>query len=706
MSFAPLYDEGTGRVSAWKATGDAAYVVSQNITGKFREAFESYDPSNGNWVEDKATGDYVHVDGNALASSYLVISKSPYNAGTSTVIAAKGMTISMPIEAAVGLSMSQRTLGQEFSIELVDNNPFFSPIPDLEIASITQATTVLTVTTVLSHNLSVGKSIGIWNCSNTLANYPALVVATVVSPTQFTCTAGPGGTIPSQTITNPAGVKGFVFFRERLGRANNGISQIFENSTVTNASFYTRSEAGDAYPSGTVAGNHAVTVGTTASVALATAPYTYAWSPTTEFRLLCQADRVQWYDAPVDSITQPTNRLLRTQVVPDPSAEYSLRIRATNNKSLTIIDAKVVSVAKSGSTTGTFTTATPHGLATGDTINYYGSSDNVAANFPSLVVATAVTVTGPTTFTAVIGSGTTGTAYGGYIAKVQAGNLMSALGAVAQTAINATLSTLSDGVRQLVLTGNGNWGGISIGDGVEVVGVTNNTNGTSLGVDGTWKVANIATTALTLVPYPGNVPPADFVLTNSGGAVVKRTEMRISYFRIFDFERERVELISRPAADLSGAVPVVLQGGTVTTVAAVTTVSTVSAVTAITGAGTPAVPATPYFVNSLATTNGALILTGTSGLAAFWATNTGAGAAYVKLYNKATAPTVGTDVPEMIIPVPAAAGGVPGVASLPMGFNAFRFALGLGIAITGGAADSDTTAVTAGQVKVKLSRTV
>jgi hypothetical protein len=129
-------------------------------------------------------------------------------------------------------------------------------------------------------------------------------------------------------------------------------------------------------------------------------------------------------------------------------------------------------------------------------------------------------------------------------------------------------------------------------------------------------------------------------------------------------------------------------------------------VSAVTGAGTPAVPATPYFVNSAATTNGALILTGTSGLQAFWATNTGAAAAYVKLYNKATAPTVGTDVPEMIIPVPAAVGGVPGVAQLPIGFNGFRFALGLGIAITGGAADADTTAVAAGQVKVKLSRTV
>ena len=129
--------------------------------------------------------------------------------------------------------------------------------------------------------------------------------------------------------------------------------------------------------------------------------------------------------------------------------------------------------------------------------------------------------------------------------------------------------------------------------------------------------------------------------------------------------------------------------------------------TATVTAGTvnPVVPATPYFLNSAATTNGALILTGTSGLQSFYATNEGATVAYVKLYNKATAPTVGTDVPEMTFPVPAAASGVPGFFNPNIGFSGFRFPLGLGIAITGAAVHTDTTAVAAGQVKVKLSRT-
>ncbi len=144
-----------------------------------------------------------------------------------------------------------------------------------------------------------------------------------------------------------------------------------------------------------------------------------------------------------------------------------------------------------------------------------------------------------------------------------------------------------------------------------------------------------------------------------------------------------------PAAQVSATQPV---SGTVT--------ATVTA-----GTVNPVVPATPYILNSAASTNEALILTGTSGLQAFYATNTGATPAFVKLYNKATAPT-SADVPAMILPVPAAVSGVPGICTLPIGFSGFRFALGLGIRITGAVADNDTTAVAAGQVKVMLSRTV
>jgi len=244
-----------------------------------------------------------------------------------------------------------------------------------------------------------------------------------------------------------------------------------------------------------------------------------------------------------------------------------------------------------------------------------------------------------------------------------------------------------------------------IGDLVNLA-ARHDTAGVDLLLDGSYRVRNIATTTLEVEPVGTAPTGANIALTNCGGAVIKRTDLRIHYMRVFAFDRNRVELVPRGTNDLASAAPVQMQGGTLGTVSTVSTVTTVTTVAAVTAAGTPTAAATPYFVNSAASTNGALILTGSSGLTAFYASNTGAGAAYVKLYNKATAPTVGTDVPEMVIPIPAAVSGVPGTYALPMGFNSFRFALGLGIAITGAAADNDTTAVAAGQVKVKLSRTV
>lgn len=103
------------------------------------------------------------------------------------------------------------------------------------------------------------------------------------------------------------------------------------------------------------------------------------------------------------------------------------------------------------------------------------------------------------------------------------------------------------------------------------------------------------------------------------------------------------------------------------------------------------------YINSAATTNGQRVKQSAATLGALHAFNAGAGVAFVKLYDKAAAPTVGTDTPVLVFAVPA--GG--NVIFDPS--EKFRFVNGMGLAITGAAADSDTTAVAANQVKVALS---
>ncbi|CAB4164642.1 hypothetical protein UFOVP826_62 [uncultured Caudovirales phage] len=179
------------------------------------------------------------------------------------------------------------------------------------------------------------------------------------------------------------------------------------------------------------------------------------------------------------------------------------------------------------------------------------------------------------------------------------------------------------------------------------------------------------------------------------------TTWTIGFARVEDYIPTQVDIVGTKQQSSASTLPV---SGAVTVSGTATVSGTVTA-TVTAGTVNPVVPATPYILNSAASTNEALILTGTSGLQAFYATNTGATVAFVKLYNKATAP-ISSDIPAMILSVPAAVSGVPGVCTLPIGFSGFRFALGLGIRITGAVADNDTTAVAAGQVKVMLSRTI
>jgi len=214
-------------------------------------------------------------------------------------------------------------------------------------------------------------------------------------------------------------------------------------------------------------------------------------------------------------------------------------------------------------------------------------------------------------------------------------------------------------------------------------------NNSTNGVDGNWGVIQAARS---------NANTAETTTGNLSASPAYLWEVSVNPYKWF-----RVRCTARTSGTQTWTIVPGSYATEVTPVVQATGTQGVSGT--VTATVQPPAPATPYFLNSAATTNGALILTGTSGLQNLWVTNEGAAPAYVKLYNKATAPVVGTDVPEMIIPVPAAVSGVPGVANPNIGYSGFRFALGLGIAITGNAIHTDTTAVAAGQVKVKLSRT-
>ena len=69
--------------------------------------------------------------------------------------------------------------------------------------------------------------------------------------------------------------------------------------------------------------------------------------------------------------------------------------------------------------------------------------------------------------------------------------------------------------------------------------------------------------------------------------------------------------------------------------------------------------------------------------------------AYLKLYNKASAPTVGSDTPVQVFGIPPATG-----FNVPLGPNGAKFTTGIALAIVQGIADSDNTSTAANQVNL------
>lgn len=100
----------------------------------------------------------------------------------------------------------------------------------------------------------------------------------------------------------------------------------------------------------------------------------------------------------------------------------------------------------------------------------------------------------------------------------------------------------------------------------------------------------------------------------------------------------------------------------------------------------------PVSVISAATDNAQALSTGNvkGRVVLLQATNSGAGWAYLKIYDLNRTPNPATDVPKLRIGLPPGSGTIA----------PFEFSLsqGLAIVISGGSADTDTTAVALGQV--------
>lgn len=117
-----------------------------------------------------------------------------------------------------------------------------------------------------------------------------------------------------------------------------------------------------------------------------------------------------------------------------------------------------------------------------------------------------------------------------------------------------------------------------------------------------------------------------------------------------------------------------------------------------TGAAT-AGGATPVSTVSAASTNATSLKASAGQVYSVTASNINAAIAYLKFYNKASAPTVGTDTPVYVFPIPGNAAGAGVTHSFPCGLE---FTTGIAWALTTGATVASTGAVAASEVIVSV----
>lgn len=530
-------------------------VLDGNAIHKFRDGFalgiidsNTWDTS---WVNQGIGA--VTFGGNSSGASYLRINLDPTKADTEFRLTSKAF-YKFPLRIGFGLSLSQRIVGQECAVELVgcDSDGIvdeISAVSSIPISgTITIATNVATINTATAHGLRGGDRVIIsGNAENRLDVGP--VVVTVVNATQFTvpCTLANG--------TYTAG--GNIVWADPLAYAYNGVSLLCENTTATNASFVERRN-GSSFRSI----NSIIT--TTAATQTNTAPYTDAFNSAGDFELLAGIEDVSYVTRTSDGIATAVGTGRYSQGIPDEGKFYKLRLRFKQLSNFAHIQANISTAAKTGTTTATFVTDVPHGLVTGQYVTAYGMKDQT--NFPNLSTAVAVTVVDATTFTAVCGTATTTSTTGGVVCPWDGSVTMPG-------AINLSIQSIQRTSNILTVTMNSTASGLLPGEYCYLGGM----DGSGAAYNGVYKVLR-----MTGSTYELESVGSDFGSISCGGAVVKLTDVRLSYIRSMDYTRHIVELSNgRGAIDLSRAVPVQGNLGTVTTVTGVTTVTTVTGLTNI-----------------------------------------------------------------------------------------------------------------------------
>lgn len=645
-----------------------------------------------------APGDFVTNTRSSNGQQFTEVSIDPLSDRDTQTVIEYQVPFNYPCTMEISASMSQRTKGDYAVIEITDKDTSYvdAPIEYSIVASYTnKAGTVVTsgqngTTLTLVLDSAFDGYLGSWvDCYGFLDNkfnYTNLAVATISADKRaLTFTTSDEATIPSFTA-NPASVVGAKLKRQaKLLGAANAVGMRFTGTSSTNAAYFARFGRGSIKEVGTLTGSRLATCSSTSVTYTSGNTGQIEIKPTSKFKINVDPEAVEFEDKAIDATNATFSpRNIFTEVKPFGDLDYYVRFRAVSPKSISKPIAKIVSATKTGTTTATIVTDVPHNLNTASYVQVYGIKDQT--NFGGYF-NTVASVINSTTFTIVMGTSATATSYGG--AVILCNGQVTQQGLIPQV----VQSVARDSIGLVTLVGSGTWAGFGgVGEYVNIYGLRADLTGVDLGFDGVYKVHNASGTTLTLEPVKdlyGNlvlkglgqpVTPTGGVVTttNCGGVVILRTTLRIHDFLLATYSQSVTKIWGQGSNRVDAAIPVI--NGTGNTLNVATTESTL------------VTPSTAS-LTTLATTNIVSAKTTAGTVYNINFTNTSASIVYLKLYNKASAPVLASDVPIVVISIAANS-----FYTAELGRAGLRFSAGIAYAITGAIGFTDTTAIAAGSL--------
>ena len=541
---------------------DTESVVTSAVGSIFRDGFALATMSlwdvDGNFNTPANKQDnFYDFRGNAAGASYLLFSLSPKKFNADPLVQ-PWITLTskdifrMPVRMGYGLSMSQRILGQEVSVCLVgcdaqgnvEEVPSVSPIAIA--GTVVVSSNIATINTTLPHGLNGGDRVALYGNEEVRLNVSPVVV-TVVTDKQFT--------VPCTLANGTYNAGGSIYWADPLLSAENALGILIGDSvTVTTGALVARRN-GAKFKTVTA------TIPTTTALQSNTSPYTDAFNAAGDTELQMEMEQAMFSGRAADGIATPTGSIRLSQGLPDDENYYKLRIMVRRLPDTTCVIANIETIAKTGTTTATVVTDTPHGLVTGQFVQTYGVRD--ITNFPNLATPVACTVINAITFTVVIAGAVTANSVGGVVSLWH--------GSVALPgALNFSIQSIARTNNILTVTMNTTATGLLPGETVELVGM----DGSGAAYNGAYKVLRMTGSV-----YELESVGVDFGSITCGGAVIKRTDVRLSYIRALEYTSNIAEISNGRGGvlDAGRAIP--------TTVLNSVTIGTLPTVAALTRAG-------------------------------------------------------------------------------------------------------------------------